>query len=177
MKAVIECSGCNRSSDLFEAGGKEEAGDLIYAMMPFIRLHERLRYGKYAANTAMDGFAASDAAIMIVHSEDDGVVPIEYGYDVYHQRYGSDPRFTFIRLKDNGHNFVYDDSTYIDEFNTEFDDWLTALDYDYQAKENRERFKSDKAEYIHAHLDRTKWCNMLNEALFDRFLRFYNDHI
>lgn len=176
VRAVIECSGCNRSSDLFEAGGKEQAGDLIYAMMPFIKLHERLRYGKYAVDTAMDGFAASDAAIMVVHSEDDGVVPIEYGYDVYYEKYGDDPRFTFVRLKDNGHNFVYDDTTYIDEFNSEFDDWLATLDYDCQARENRERFISDKADYIHAHLDRAKWCNMLNEALFDRFLEFYNEH-
>ncbi len=172
VKVVIECSGCNRSSDLFEAGGKAQAGNLIYAMMPFVKLHEKLRYGQYAANTAMDGFAASDAAIMVVHSEDDGVVPIEYGYDVFYEKYGDDPRFTFVRLKDSGHSFVYDDTTYIDEFNREFDDWLATLVYDYNAKENKERFAADKAAYIRAHLDRAKWCDMLDEALFDRFLSF-----
>ena len=31
------------------------------------------RSGKYAANTAMDGFEASEAAIMVAHSEDDDV--------------------------------------------------------------------------------------------------------
>lgn len=177
VKAVIECSGCNRSSDLFEAGGKEEAGDVIYTMMPFIKLHERIKYGKYASNTAMDGFAASDAAIMIVHSEDDGVVPIEYGYDVYYEKYASDPRFTFIRLKDSGHNYVYDDTAYIDELNTEFDSWLGTLDYDCKADEYRERFIADKAEFIHAHLDRDRWCNMLNMELFDQFLSFYNSSL
>ena len=177
VKAVIECSGCNRSSDLFEAGGKEQAGDVIYTMMPFVRLHERIKFGKYASNTAMDGFAASQAAVMIVHSADDGVVPISYGYDVYYKKYQDDSRFTFIRLEDRGHNYVYDDTAYIDELNAAFADWLKTLDYDYQAAENRDRFAADKAAYLHGHLDREKWSNMLDEELFDRFLRFYNEHI
>ena len=177
VKAVIECSGCNCSSDLFEAGGKEEAGDLIYTMMPFIKLHERIKYGKYASNTAMDGFAASEAAVMIVHSEDDDIVPIEYGYDLYYDKYAADPRFVFIRLEHNGHNYVFDDLSYINEFNAGFDDWRNTLDYDYKADEYSDRFAADKAEYIHEHLDREKWCSMLDEELFDRFLRFYNDHL
>ena len=177
VKAVIECSGCNRSSDLFEAGGKQQAGNLIYTMMPFIQMHERIRYGKYASNTAMDGFENSNAKVMIVHSEDDSVVPIEYGFDLYYEAYKDDPRFEFIRLKDKGHNFIFDDQTYIDEFNAEFDEWLKTLDYDYNAEENNERFKADKAEYIHLHLDRNKWCNMLDTELFTRFLQFYNDNI
>ena len=177
VKAVIECSGCNRSSDLFEAGGKEEAGKVIYTMMPFIKLHEWIKYGKYASNTAMDGFEASESAVMIVHSEDDDIVPIGYGYDLYYDKYEDDPRFIFIRLEDSGHNYVYDDTTYIDEFNAEFDDWLKMLDYDYKADEYSDRFAADKAEYIHEHLDRGKWCSMLDEELFDRFLSFYNDYL
>ena len=177
VKAVIEIAGCNRSSDLFEAGGIDEAGDVIYTMMPFIKLHEWIRYGKYASNTAMDGFEASESAVMIVHSEDDGVVPIEYGFDLYYEKYAADPRFIFIRLEHSGHNYVYDDTTYIDDFNAEFDDWLKTLDYDYKADEYSECFASDKAEYIHEHLDREKWCSMLDEELFDRFLCFYNEHL
>ncbi len=174
IKAVIECSGCNRSSDLFEAGGKEQAGGIIYTMMPFIKLRERIKFGKYASNTALDGFAASDAAVMVVHSEDDGVVPIGYGFDLFYEKYGNDPRFTFIRLKDRGHNHVYDDTAYIDELNAGFDDWLKTLDYDYQADENLERFAADKAEYLRGHLDRDRWSHMLNAELFARFLAFYD---
>ena len=177
VKAVIECSGCNRSSDLFEAGGKDQAGDVIYTMMPFIKLHERIRYGKYASNTAMDGFAASEAAVMIVHSADDGVVPIEYGLDRFYDKYKDDPRFAFIRLTDKGHNFIFDDHTYIDAFNTEFDEWLKTLDYDYNAEENIERFKADKVDFIHQHLDRSRWCHMLDAELSEQFLRFYDENI
>ena len=177
VKAVIEVSGCNRSSDLFEAGGKAQAGDVIYTMMPFIRLHERIRYGKYAGATAMGGFAASDAAVMAVHSADDEVVPIGYGFDRYYAAYKDDPRFTFLRLEDRGHNYVFDNRDYINEFNAGFDEWLETLEYDYNAPENKDRFIADKAGYIHANLDRTRWSHMLDTSLFDTFLAFYDAHL
>lgn len=177
VKAVIECSGCNSSADLLEAGGKSQAGNLIYTMLPFIKIHEWVRYGKYATNTAMDGFASTDAAVMIVHSTDDEEVPIEYGYNIYYEKYKDDPRFTFIRFDDRGHDGIVKDpnDTYKDEFNAEFDKWLETLDYNYQTDENKERFIEDKAEYIRDNLDRTKWSNRLDTDLFEQFLVFY-DH-
>lgn len=177
VKAVIECSGCNRSSDLFEAGGKRQAGNVIYAMMPFVKLHERIKYGKYASRTAMDGFEASDAAVMAVHSADDNTVPIEYGYDKFYEKYGEDPRFTFIRFEDRGHNYVYNDRTYIDEFNADFDAWLETLSYDHNSKDNQERFSEDKAEYIRQNLDRSKWTSIIDEELFEQFVSFYDEHL
>lgn len=177
VKAVIACSGCNRSSDLFEAGGKAEAGNVIYTMMPFVKIHERIRFGKYASNTAMDGFAASDAAVMILHSADDETVPIRYGYDVYYEKYRDDPRFEFIRLEDRGHDYVYNDTSYIREFDQNFDQWMNSLDYDCKAAENEQRFIADKAAYIRANLDREKWSGKLDTDLFERFLQFYDSHI
>ena len=85
VKAVIECSGFNSSSDMFESGGKSQAGGAIFAMTPFVKIYEFFKYGKYAGNTAMDGFAASDASVMVVHSADDNVIEIGYGYDKFYE--------------------------------------------------------------------------------------------
>ncbi len=177
VKAVIECSGFNSSSDMFEAEGKKQAGNGIYLMMPFVKLYERIQYGGYASHTALDGFSAATAAVMIVHSADDDVVPTEYGYDQYYEKYKEDPRFQFVRLEDAGHSYVYNDTTYVDEFNEEFDKWLETLDYDYYAVENKDRFSADKTDYINNNLDRDKWCNMLNNELFQDFLHFYDEHL
>lgn len=179
IKAVIACSGFNRSSDMFESGGKSQAGDVIYTMTPFIRIHELFKYGRYASNTAMDGFDLTDAAVMIVHSADDDVIGIEYGYDMYYEKYQNDPRFTFIRFEDRGHNEIFNDpeNTYKDEFNAEFDTWLETLDYDYNVEDNIERFKEDKAEYITENLDHVRWSTRLDEEMFTRFLDFYNEAI
>ncbi|MDO4850432.1 MAG: alpha/beta fold hydrolase [Actinomycetota bacterium] len=179
VKAVVECSGCNSSSDLFESAGKAEADHAIHAMMPFIKIHEWAKYGKYATNTAMDGFEASEAAVMVAHSSDDEVVPPCYGYDLYYDRYKDDPRFSFVRFEDKGHNgFLVDgDDTYKDEFYAGLDQWLETLDYDHQAEGNRERLAADKAEYIHMHLDRARWSSRLDTELLDRFLRFYDENM
>ena len=179
VKAVVECSGFNSSSDMFESGGKSQAGSLIYAMTPFVKIYERFKYGKDGANTSMDGFAASDAAVMIVHSADDDVIEIEYGLDKYYEKYKDDPRFTFIRYEDRGHNDILNkpDDTYKDEFNAGFDEWLETLDYDYKAEENRDRFTEEKAEYITKNLDHARWSSRLDEDLFARFLNFYDQAI
>ncbi len=176
VKAVIACSGFNSSSGMFEAEGKKQAGDGIYLMLPFVKLHERIKYGDYASNTAMDGFSESDASVMIVHSSDDDVVPAEYGYDIYYEKYKEDDRFHFMLLEDGGHN-CFNAGIYKDEFNAEFDRWRETLDYDYNAVENRERFAQEKADYIRANLDRNKWCNRLNSGLFEDFVVFYDKNI
>lgn len=179
IKAVIECSGFDRSSDMFESGGKSQAGGIIYTMTPFIRIHEYFKYGKYAKNTAMDGFDATDANIMIVHSADDGVIGIEYGLDKYYEKYKDNSRFKFIRFEDRGHNEVFNDpnNTYKDDFDAKFDSWLETLDYDYKVEENRKRFLDDKANYITENLDHEKWSHRLDEGLFAQFLEFYEQSI
>ena len=169
------CSGFNASPDLFVSEGKKQIGNGIYLMLPFVKLHERIQYGRYASNTAMDGFSKSDAAVMIVHSFDDEVVPVEYGYEIYYEKYKDDPRFCFVPLDNRGHNY-FNDGTYRNEFEAEFEDWLKTLDYDYDSAENKERFAEDKADYICQNLDREKWCDSLDLELFEDFVGFYDEH-
>ena len=83
VKAVIECAGCNASSDIFQLGAEQMAGEYADVMMPCVKIHEALHYGKYASRTAMDGFDNTDAAIMCVHSDSDEVVAAKFGYDKY----------------------------------------------------------------------------------------------
>lgn len=179
VKAVVACCGFNSSSDMFESGGKSMAGSVIYAMVPFIKIHEFVKYGDYATNTAIDGFKTSDAAVLILHSADDDVIGIEYGYDKYYSLFKNDARFKFIRFEDRGHNniFLDPDNTYYDEFSAEFDKWVESLDYDPMAEENYDRFKEDKANYIKEHLDRDRWSYRIDEELFDQFLEFYDQAI
>ena len=104
VEAVIECSGPNSSTDLVEGGGSKIVGPVVKVLMPVIKVYERSKYGEYATNSALIGFASTDAEIMVVHSSDDNIVPIEYGYDIYYNAFKDDPRFTFIRLEGKGHN-------------------------------------------------------------------------
>ena len=124
----------------------------------------------------MDGFEATDAAVMIVHSADDDVIGIEYGCDKYYKKYKDDPRFTFLRFEDRGHNGILNDpdDTYVDELNADFKVWLDSLGYDYGSEENKERFIEDKANYLTGNLDHARWSSRLDMDLFAQFLSFYD---
>ncbi|MBO4635568.1 MAG: alpha/beta fold hydrolase [Clostridiales bacterium] len=106
VAAVCSVSGFNRSSDLLLFQGEQMIGPVINIMMPYLNIYERIKFGEYAVQTSMDGFANSDARIMIVHSEDDDTVGIQYGYDVYYGTYADDPDFVFIRYTDKGHSSI-----------------------------------------------------------------------
>ena len=116
---------------------------------------------------------------MVVHSADDDVIGIEYGCDKYYKKYKDDPRFTFLRFEDRGHNDILNDpdDTYKDEFNAGFDKWRDALGYDYNAEENKARFAEDKAAYITENLDHARWSSRLDEDLFAQFLGFYDEAV
>ena len=104
--AVVTLAGWNRSLNLIEYEGQKVVGDAVRFMLPFVTLYEFFTYGDYAFSTAMKGFAASDCGVMIVHGERDVTVPPEYGYDLYVETYGDDPRFTFLSYPTRGHNIL-----------------------------------------------------------------------
>lgn len=173
VKAVAECSGFASASDMFEIEGKNQAGAAIYAMLPYVKLYDRIKFGKYAANGALEAFAASDTPVMVIHSSDDDVVPIAYGYDKVYEKYGSDPRFEFVRFEDTGHNHVFESNEKRDILNGKFEDWLKTLGYDYEAPENAERLKEDKDYYMNNIMDKDEWNHTLNEELFEQISAFY----
>lgn len=76
-------------------------------LLPGALLWEKLRFGGAAGRTALEGFAASSARILIVHGTADPVVPISAGLDRYEAVYGGDPRFTFLRITGADHGGVF----------------------------------------------------------------------
>lgn len=179
VEAVVACCGANKSSDYFEAVGKQEAGSFIYTMMPFVKIHEWMKFGKYATNTAMDGFESSDAAILLAHSEDDEMIPIQYGYDLFHEKYKDNERFTFLHFEDRGHDHFFDDpnNTYKDDLDEAINEWTDSLDYDYEKEENQQRFEKEKAEFIEKNLDRERWSTRIDTDLFEQLIEFYDANL
>ena len=178
VKAVIACAGYNRSESLFISEGRTIAGPAVYLTLPFLKMHELIRFGKYASLTAEDGFAASDARVMIVQSADDDTVLPEFGYNIYYRNHREDSRFTFFLLEDRGHRFFNVSTPYYEEASEALDQWRKTLDYDYSAPANADRFAADQAEYIHQNVDmKALWQNRLDTDLFGRFLAFYNQNL
>jgi len=169
VKAVVSVAGFNQSSDLIRAQGEQMVGGIIGFLMPYVNSIEGMKFGDFASATAMDGFANTEAGIFIVHSSDDTVVPITYGYDIYYKEYKDDPRFKFRKFEDKGHNnIVYSKEyiDYLDEFNEEYS----------QHFGDKEPTPEEKSAYIKANLNREIYCNGLDKELFFSMLRFYDSY-
>lgn len=127
-----------------------------------------MKFGKYAAYSAIDGFANTDAKIMILHSKDDTMVLPENGYDKFYIQYGEDDRFQFIEYENRGHGYLYyteDAKKYKDQLNK---------DYEAYAAENGAADSGAlKAGFMTKHLDKQK-CYELDEDLMQQIIRFYD---
>jgi len=170
VKAIAALSGFNRSSDLLYAQGKEMLGGIMDFMSPYVNSYERIKFGEYASATAMSGFANSDAGVYIVHSTDDTTVPMEYGYDLYYEKYADNSRFVFKKYENKGHSEIYyskESIEYIKNFNAEFEEHFNG----------RETTAAEREEYITNTLDRSVWCNLINNELFADIANFYKSYI
>ncbi|MDD4324611.1 MAG: alpha/beta fold hydrolase [Eubacteriales bacterium] len=123
VKAVVISAGFDRTEDLFEEAGREMFGFTIKLFLPFVSLYERIKFGDYAKYGSTDGLDKSSAHAMVLHSADDEMISSEKSFDIFYERYATDPRFDFVQYQDRGHDTLwYADSArrYRDEFNEDF---------------------------------------------------------
>lgn len=168
VKAAVLAAGFDRSTDLFEQQGESMIGSGIKLFMPYVTLYERLKFGKYAAYSAMDGFANSDAGIMVIHSKDDTTVLPENGYDKFYDVYGDDTRFCFIEYENRGHDYLYYSEAahrYREQLNKDYTAYVEANGGEYNAE--------IKAEFMEKHLDKNK-CYEFDYELMKEILEFYD---
>lgn len=167
IAAVAALSAFCESADMIALEGEAKAGKISLIFMPYVRLFELVKFGGAAAGTAITGLRKTDCPVMIVHSEDDKTVPIRVGYDKLINEFGGDERFTFIKYKDKGHDFIdHSDEAieYIGRFNEAYAAWFNETSPDSAAC----------AEYIRENLDRSVWNDLLDEELYRRILEMFN---
>ena len=168
VKAAVLVAGFDRSTDLFEQQGETIIGFGIKLFMPYVSLYEWLKFGEYAAYSALDGFEDSEAGIMVIHSKDDTTVLPENGYEKFYDVYGDDSRFVFVKYEDRGHNYIYYSEAaknYRDQLNEDYIAYVEANGGQYNAE--------IKAEFMEKNLDKSK-CYEFDHDLMERILEFYD---
>lgn len=166
VRAAVIVAGFNRSADLFEQQGESMIGFGIKPFMPWFSLYERLKFGEYASYSAIEGFAGTNAGIMVIQSRDDETVRPENGYDKFYDAYGGNPRFCFIEYADRGHNYVYyseEAKSYREKLNEDYTAYVEANGGEYSAEL--------KAAFMEKNLDKDR-CYEFDEELMGRILEF-----
>ncbi len=176
VKAVVSFAGFDKSTDLIYSQGKAMAGEAVNMVLPFVNFYEGITFGEYASNTASKAFEAAQAKVMVLHSSDDTTVPMEYGYDIWYEKYKDNSRFTFVPFTDKGHSAIMqseDALEYAKEFQEKGEAWKETLGYDTEAEENKERYEADVAGFYAENFDKTAYGYMLDYEIFDSIIKFY----
>lgn len=169
VKAAVIVAGFDRSTELFEQQGESMIGSGIKLFMPYVSLLERMKFGNYAAYSAMDGFANSNAEIMVLHSKDDTMILSENGYGKFYDTYGDNTRFRFIEYEDRGHGGIYYSESaraYKEQLNEDYTAYVEANGGEYSDE--------IKAEFMGEHLDKTK-AYQFDYGLMQEILEFYDE--
>lgn len=107
ISAVVMVAGFNQSKNMLEQESVKAVGPIARLTLPYVNLYEYFKFGDYSQASAMKGFDASDAGVMILQSKDDTDVLPEIGYDIFYDKYSSSPRFRFVLFEDRGHSYLY----------------------------------------------------------------------
>ena len=168
VRGAVLFAGFDASMRIIRQYGQQFAGNWISLGVPYVRLHEAITYGKYAAVTASDGFAAAkDCAILVVHSDDDGVVRRENGYDLFYEAHKDNDRVSFVLYESRGHDNLFNTEetiAYRDRVNEEYDAYIAANGLeDSDASRAAYRRETDQAAYF-----------MLDDDIMGRVLAMFD---
>lgn len=171
VKAAVIVAGFNESEDLLEYQGEQMAGAGVHILMPYLKLYERIKFGKdFTAVSAIQGMEKTDAGIIIVHSKDDTTVPTKYGYDKFYEVFGDSDRFQFILYENKGHDYLfYSDAAwaYREQLNADYKNFVEGNGREYSAE--------TKAEFMNSYLDKTL-CFEPDPVLMEQISALYDDY-
>ncbi len=109
IKGVFVQSGFNRTSDMLIEQGSAMFGGWVHILSAYIKLYEKLKYGKAAGYTAAKGVArgaANGTKFLILHSTDDKTISLKNS--VLANVLKND-NITLVTEKQKGHNSVDSD--------------------------------------------------------------------
>ena len=168
VKGLIAFSGFNSATTIFKANGEKYAGKKADEFMVYVDTYEKLLFGDISEVTAVDAFRRTNAKIVIVHSQDDETVPISAGFNIYKKVYGKDPRFKFIRLKENGHGTVY--------YTLPGKMYYDQVHHDYMKYQKKQKPNEDEKKlYLVAKVDQKKLSGLVDEQLIDKCIKFVEE--
>lgn len=157
VKAVASMAGFINSTDMIKEEGRRMMGDKVLLILPYASIYEKIKFGKYAGYNGVNGLRNSNAKALLAHSEDDYMISIKNSFDVYYDEFKDNPRFTFVRYTNKGHNNLFSSSEAI------------QYEKDYSVARD-EYFKKSGVEVTHQAI-----LDFMKQYEYDRVKRFDPD--
>ncbi len=171
VKAAVVVSGFNESLDMLECEGRKIVGNIIDFVLPIFVKHEKKTFGEYASMSILDSLKSCEVPVLFVHSEDDEMIPIEISFDRYFEKFSGNERYSFVRYKDRGHNFIFcseNRKTYVEEYNKGANAYTESM--------GGQLTEEQATAYIRENFDKKKGFE-LDAELMAQMLELYNNSI
>ena len=164
VKAVCSISGFNSANDLMASSATKYVGDFLTDLsIPYMKLYERMIFHNDTKLSSIKGFKSSNCNVLIVHSSDDDVIDMDYGYNKYYEEFKDNPRFKFIKYENRRHGFIF------------LKDDARNMVYNFEDKLKTE--KGSRKELIDKYFDKDLYINGLDLDLFNEILDLYNNSL
>ncbi|MBR5513209.1 MAG: alpha/beta fold hydrolase [Ruminococcus sp.] len=172
IEGIISVAGFNSSLDMIENVGRDMAGDAIDYAMPIFEDLEKDKFGDFATMNVLESLERATADVLIYHSADDDVIPIELSYDKYYEKFADNERFTFVRFEDRGHNYIFNSAEsleYREKVNADYKKYVESIGEENVTPEIR-------LDFIKKNVDRMKFFELDSETM-EQMLEFYDNCI
>lgn len=170
IRAVVERSGPVSSKRIMRSVAINKAGRKAIPLLPFISYVENLKTGKIHKLNAIDGINKSDAEILLMHSEDDEVVPIDTSPFNYLSRI-KNPKVRTMLFSNKGHHVVKSNRglKYSVEKNKEYNELSEKYNGEIPYEE-KEKFGKSVDNKLYFELDFTVMQDITNfyDEVFDK---------
>lgn len=107
ITAVASLSGFNTSQDMLMYQGSAFFGEYIRYLSPFLYFCDKMRFGEYADYSSLNGLRETDADVILLHSDDDGTIPIDSSFKLYKEELGDHANLTFVPLSGKKHDVYF----------------------------------------------------------------------
>ena len=91
---------------MLEWKSKPYVGFLAPLFVPIIRLYETLKFGAYATLSVSEGALKTSVPILVLHGDQDEVIPMSYGIGSFETILAVDRDVTLRYLPDTGHQIT-----------------------------------------------------------------------
>ncbi|UTC66652.1 MULTISPECIES: S9 family peptidase [unclassified Treponema] len=170
IAAVVMAAGFNSSISIIRDRGADFIGKWINFFIPYFSLIEKIKFGRYAKYSCINGFENSNTKIMLIHSSDDDSVSFENNYKEFYKKFKDNSRFTFIDYNNRGHNYLY----YTDEARA----YGKKLNEDFKVFKNTlqvELTSEIRSDYFKEHLDKKRFFE-IDKKLMEKIVTFYDEN-
>ena len=169
IKAAVSVAGFNNPNIMIVEWAKRIAGKWAYVAIPFMKINQRLSFGKKMDITAVDGINRANVPVLLVHGSEDVTVRLDRAATFSCKEEITNPKVQYLLWKKEGQNGHLDvlykagAKEYGLQISKEYSELLK--------KTKNKLTEEDKAEFF-ANVDKVR-SSAPNAELMEKIVEFY----